>query len=156
MRQILPGARCLVPLLILCLNGAASVEKSKSCQSSTVDAWGPEQASKARAFLVNLQSVVKAEDKEKLTSMLAYPVNVFEGDRKSTIRDRADFLRRYRKILTPRVKKAVIEQSSDCLFGNWQGAMIGDGAIWFREKPSNGRFQIIAFNLGRTSDARKP
>ena len=38
----------------------------------------------------------------------------------------------YLEIVTPEVQRAISEQEPDKLFANEGGAMIGNGAVWFR------------------------
>ncbi len=116
----------------------------QGCDSSTVDAFGPQAAARARAFLAELQAAVTADDKRKVAFMTAYPLRVFSENRKRIIRNRSEFLASYNEIFTPSVKESVIKQSAACLFGNWQGAMAGRGAVWFQE--SDGVFKIITVN----------
>ena len=106
-----------------------------ACDNSTVaDAWGPEFASQARAFLAELQHVVRSNDKTKFSSLVQYPVHVFEGNHGTEIATPAGLIRRYTSIMTPALKRAVLTQSSECLFGNGQGAMVGGGRIWFQRQ----------------------
>ena len=44
------------------------------------------------------------------------------------------------------VREAILKQSQECLFGNDQGVMIGNGQIWFQPEPS-GKMKIITINL---------
>ena len=39
--------------------------------------------------------------------------------------------RNYRRIFTARVRNAILRQRFEKVFGNYQGVMIGDGAVWF-------------------------
>ena len=118
----------------------------KACQGSTVDAWGQSEAAKARAFLTELKTLVRAGDRAKLSAVVAYPLNVYATGSKRVIHNRAEFLHSYSALITDRVGKAVLEQSSECLFGRDVGAMVGNGELWFAEQ-QGGSYRIISINL---------
>jgi hypothetical protein len=43
------------------------------------------------------------------------------------------------------VRQAIGQQSAKCLFGNYQGAMIGNGEVWFSQQQRGG-MKIITVN----------
>ena len=79
--------------------------------------------------------------------MIEYPLRVFSGRETHLVRNRAEFLTMYEKLFTMHIKDVIETESLACVFGNWQGAMIGEGEIWFREQ-SDGHFKIVSINLG--------
>jgi len=125
--------------------GAQTTPDSGACKGSTVDLQGADFAQKSRTFLSELQSAVKAEDKAKVAAMISYPLLVIRGDRKTHVKTKAEFLNQYAVIFDAHVRQAIAQQSSNCLFGNYQGAMIGDGEVWFREQ-QNGTMKIVTVN----------
>ncbi|MGD0932708.1 MAG: hypothetical protein ABR902_18840 [Candidatus Korobacteraceae bacterium] len=149
--QIRISGAHLVGLLLLVWTAlpvrAQTTSDSQACKGSTVDLEGTAFAQKSRAFLMQLQSVVKTDDKAKLAAMISYPLLVIHGGRKTHIKTKAEFLSQYETIFDGPVRRAIAQQSAKCLFGNYQGAMIGDGEVWFREQP-NGTMKIITVNLG--------
>lgn len=149
--RFLMKAGCFAMLFLVVGSAGAFSDKqnatTSTCENSTVDdAWGPEFASQARFFLAELQRTVRRNDKLKFSSLVQYPVRVFEGNHPSEIATPAALLRRYRSIMTPEMKRVILTQSSECLFANGQGVMIGDGQIWF-QKQFGGRMKIITLNL---------
>ena len=118
---------------------------SEACKGSTVDLQGADVAQKSRAFLSELQNAVKAEDKAKVAAMISYPLLVIRGSRKAHIKTKAEFLGQYAAIFDAHVRQAIAQQSAKCLFGNYQGAMIGDGEVWFREQ-QHGTMKIVTVN----------
>ena len=149
----------IVVTLLICVQQLAPrcPAQSKSipnCGNSTVaDAYGPAFASRSEAFLARLQSIVRANDKAKFTNLVHYPIQVSWGSRDITIKDRSDFIRNYRLILTPELKKAILFQNPKCLFANEQGVMIGHGQLWFYEEPDKS-MKIITITLGFPSSGR--
>jgi hypothetical protein len=124
---------------------AQSTPDSEACKGSTVDLQGADFAQKSRTFLSELQNAVKAEDKAKVAAMISYPLLVIDGSRKTHIKTKAEFLNQYDAIFEAHVRQAIARQSAKCLFGNYQGAMIGDGEVWFREQ-QNGTMKIVTVN----------
>lgn len=78
--------------------------------------------------------------------MVAYPVLLIDSRGKSRVRAPATVVQRYSAIMAPEMRRVILGQSSACLFANDQGAMIGNGQIWF-EQQANGEFKIITINL---------
>lgn len=118
---------------------------SPACQGSTIDLQGEEVAEKSRAFLAKLQSAVSKDDKAEVASMVSYPLLVIHANKKAHIRTEAQFVSRYESIFDEHVRSAIAKQSSQCLFGNYQGTMIGGGEIWYREQP-NGKMKVVTVN----------
>lgn len=135
-------------LLLLCapvaLHGQTAPAK-QACQGSTVDLQGEEVAQKSRAFLAELQAAVSDGDKTKVAGMISYPLLLIHGSTKTHIRTEAQFLSRYDSIFDAHVRQAIAQQLAKCLFGNYQGTMIGDGEVWYREQES-GAMKIVTVN----------
>lgn len=125
--------------------GAQTTPDSQACNGSTVDLQGADFAQKSRTFLSELQNAAKADDKAKVAAMISYPLLMIHGSRKTHIKTKAEFLGQYEAIFDAHVRQAIAQQSVKCLFGNYQGAMIGDGEVWFREQP-NGTMKIVTIN----------
>jgi hypothetical protein len=146
MRFIIRGfAAALVCGLLSLQPLYAQAAADEKCEGSTVDTQGPKTARAARAFLAELQAAVQANDKEKIAGMISYPLNFIHDGRRSRIRDKQTFLARYNNIFTEHIRKTILRQSAHCLFGNYQGEMIGDGEVWFSEM-DNGSVKIITVN----------
>jgi hypothetical protein len=124
---------------------AQTTPDSEACKGSTVDLQGADLAQKSRAFLTELQNAVKAEDKAKVAAMISYPLLVIHGSLRTRIKTKAEFLGQYEAIFDAHVRQTIAQQSAKCLFGNYQGAMIGDGEVWFREQP-NRTMKIVTVN----------
>jgi len=131
---------------------AQTTPDSQACKGSTVDLQGADFAQKSRAFLSDLQDAVKSEDKAKVAAMISYPLLVIHGDRKTRVKTKVEFLNQYETIFDAHVRQAIAQQSAKCLFGNYQGAMIGDGEVWFRERP-NGTMKIVTVNSSVVSNS---
>jgi hypothetical protein len=135
----------LLALALVLPTSAQSTQDPQACPGSTVDLQGAEVAKKSRAFLAELQSAVSSGNKNKVAAMVSYPLLVIHGSRKTRIKTKAIFLSNYDTIFDQHVRKAVAQQTSKCLFGNYQGAMIGNGEVWFSEQ-ANGTMKIISVN----------
>jgi hypothetical protein len=125
---------------------AQSTVGTQACQGSTVDAQGEDVARKSRAFLAELQAAESKGDKARVATMVSYPLLVNHGSSRMRIRTKAQFLSQYDAIFTKHIHQAIAQQTAKCLFGNYQGAMIGDGEVWFSEQPG-GAWKIISVNL---------
>lgn len=94
-------------------------------------------------WLARLRSHVVAGDREAVADAVQFPLS------NPPVADRAAFLERYEAIVTPSVVRALVEQDLHEVWRNYQGAMVGDGQVWFREVTADEgppRFAIVAIN----------
>jgi hypothetical protein len=136
------------PLLLSCFAATAQAQDtsdSQACPGSTVDSQGADVARRARALLAELQTAVNEGDKTKGASTISYPLMVIHGSRKASIKTKAEFLSKYDTIFDQNIRRAIAQQSAKCLFGNYQGNMIGNGEVWFSEQ-QHGAMKIITVN----------
>ena len=137
-------------LLLLCASVASSAQTTpakQDCPGSTVDLQGEEIARKSRTFLAELQAAVSQGDKTIVAGMISYPLLVIHSSSKARVRTEAQFLSQYDNIFDAHVRQAIAQQTDKCLFGNYQGTMIGDGEVWYREQES-GAMKIVTVNTG--------
>ena len=113
---------------------APSASKQKDARAVAEREAEPDDASTNvayRRFLSSLQSAVRADNRRAVANLASLPLRVnFDGGA-WTYRDRQSIERDFDRIFTPRVKQAILSQRADRLFTNYQGAMIGDGQVWF-------------------------
>lgn len=84
-------------------------------------------------FLLEIQDSVRTNNKEKLASLVYYPIIIyrFDGNNNREIQNTEEFIANYEKIVTPEWKDIILSQEPAKLFTNWQGAMISRGELWF-------------------------
>jgi hypothetical protein len=90
-------------------------------------------ASEVIDFLLEIQNSIRTNDKEKLASLVYYPITIyqFEGNNDKEIQNAEEFIANYEKIVTPEWKDIILSQEPAGLFTNWQGIMISRGELWF-------------------------
>ena len=119
-------------------------------RSSSAKAVSPERA--YGAFLSRLQSAMRSSDRRGVTALISFPLRVNGAGGPRLYRDARSVERDFDRIFTPRVKQAIARQRADQLFVRDQGAMIGDGEIWFDNSCPNsscsppGPVRIYAIN----------
>jgi hypothetical protein len=91
-----------------------------------------------KKIIRKLQVWVRDNQVDSISGYLVYPM------RNPGIKDKSDFKLNYRDYITEGVKAALADQRLNQVFRNEQGAMIGQGQMWFRQKDNN--IQIIAIN----------
>jgi hypothetical protein len=144
--------RRFLPLLFLVAIPFASVSlhaqaDAAPCKSSTVDqVLPPKDAAAARAFLVELQTALAANDKAKIATMVSYPMSQIHNGKPVRIGNAASFLQNFDRIFTPNVRAAVARQTPRCLFGNALGVVVNNGEVWFTQHSAGGEFKIITVN----------
>lgn len=90
-----------------------------------------------RLFLQDLQRAVRAGDRERVLRLVDYPLRVHVLNRdetnstRRTYRNAAAVRAHYRAIFTPAVRRTILTQRYDAVWGNSYGMVIGLGTIWF-------------------------
>lgn len=83
-------------------------------------------------FLLVIQDSLRTDNREKLASLIYYPIKISLLDESELeIKNATEFLANYEKIVIPEWKDLVLTQVPDELFSNWQGAMVHRGELWF-------------------------
>ena len=113
--------RALLSLLILLLAAPAAAQPPD---------WVLQDRAYA-AFLTDLQAAVRRGDRRAVSGLVRYPLRVNSNGRARFYRSPAAVRRDYALIFTPRVRRAILAQRFEALFGRDEGVMIGNGEIWF-------------------------
>ncbi|HVF57533.1 MAG TPA: hypothetical protein VM934_15365 [Pyrinomonadaceae bacterium] len=133
----------LLMLLALSLSSAAA---GPSRQEGKYSVAGIDDERAVEKFLADLQEAVAQDDRARVASMLSYPLTLHSGKRRTVLRRKSDLLKKYGVVFNRKVKDALAKQKASELFANWQGVMIGDGAIWFGEVGGAGQLKVVAVN----------
>jgi len=70
---------------------------------------------------------VKADDRQKVA--IQYPLRVNAHKRYRLVRSGSEFVGDYKRLFTSAIVNTIEKQLPECLFANWQGVMIGHGAV---------------------------
>jgi len=104
------------------------------------------------AFIAELQTAIRDDNKDWLAGHLHLPVNYF-GKTKQVISSKDWFLKHYATVIGPELKANVLKQDPNSYFKNYQGVMVGDGGrnIWLDDFGDEGAgvpasFEIITIN----------
>lgn len=126
------------------------------CQGDTVDNLGPKIAAESRAFLSQLKSAISHNEKAKVSQMIKFPLRVNTPRRHLLVANGQEFRDQYSQIITEAIKAKIVDaKSSMCLFANFQGFMVGNGEVWFKEvTPSV--FKIVTINVDVDFVPQKP
>jgi len=114
----------LLTILFLALAGTTSMlgspqsDKASKCGGSTVEEFSPSLGPKAKAFLASLTTAVKAGDRQKVSTMIQYPLNVNADRGHRLVRSSFEFVKDYDRLFTPAIVKAIEKQVPECLFAN--------------------------------------
>lgn len=93
------------------------------------------------AFLQKAKQAIKTDNIKDVGKIFSFPFRCNFCITPQIIKSKREFARRYKEILTPSIKAAILKAELDKLFVNYQGVMIANGEIWF--DPTRG---IIALN----------
>ena len=104
------------------------------------------------AFVRRLQARIRANDRGAVARLVALPLRVNGPGGPRTYRDRRSVERDFDQIFTARVRQAVLSQRPTDILVRDQGAMIGNGELWFNRTCPNaacnppGSLRITAVN----------
>ena len=90
-----------------------------------------------KLFIKQLQQWTITNDKEKLASVIKYPIN-------KTIKTKEELIANYDAVFTKQVQLSFATVNFNQLFRNAQGVMTNGGKVWIGQKGK--AFQIIAIN----------
>ena len=98
-------------------------------------------------FAARIQTYIKSSDKENLSQLISYPLTVKIDGKKTQIANKEDFVSNYDKIITSKLKNAIISTYPANMFANYQGVLFGSGSynIWINEN-SKSDLTIISIN----------
>jgi len=85
---------------------------------------------KYQAVINAYQKAVADGDKEGVAALVDYPLAVTIDGKQTSIKDAADFVRNYDKIVTPAVAGVIKAQKYSELMVNGKGVMFGSGETW--------------------------
>ncbi|MEM0950463.1 MAG: lysozyme inhibitor LprI family protein [Pseudomonadota bacterium] len=113
---------------------------------------GMESPDAVRAFLDTLKKISATDDRARFASLVSYPFHLYDaGKVTATYQDATAFLKDYDRIMTKPVRDAIAEAHYADLFVNYQGAMLGNGQVWFygfgeEDEDSGNDILIVAIN----------
>ncbi|HEX3423323.1 MAG TPA: hypothetical protein VHS33_07985 [Sphingomicrobium sp.] len=105
-----------------------------------------------RRFLPELQAALRSKDRRPLINLVSLPLRVNFAGHPRLYRNRQSVERDFSRIFTAKVRLAVLKQKRGSLFVRDQGAMVGDGELWFSETCRDSRcsdfgpVRIVAVN----------
>lgn len=102
--------------------------------------------SSAEKFAETFKAYVKSGNSAKIASMINYPVHVSYNGKRTVIKTKKDFAKKYPLIFKGKFKDTIISTPSMHMFSNYQGVMFGSGMynVWFL--PINGKLLIAGIN----------
>lgn len=90
-----------------------------------------------KLFIKQLQQLIITNDKEKIASLIKYPIN-------KTIKSKAELVANYDAVFTKEVQLSFATVNFNQIFRNVHGVMTNGGKVWIGQKGKE--FQIIAIN----------
>lgn len=128
---VVTGSRIAEPNVPSSQHGALAAKRAADALKvvSPSEAYGK--------FLPRLQGAIRSGDRRTVSSMIQYPLRVNAVGGARIYSDRKSVEMDFDRIFTPRVKSAILAQQPDRLFVRDQGAMIGDGEVWFDQTCRN-------------------
>jgi hypothetical protein len=89
-----------------------------------------------KQFIIQFKKWVRTDNTSEIAAHIRFPLK--------KVKTADEFKKQYAQIFTQQHKDAVAKQRLDRIFRNVDGAMLGDGLIWF--VPSDKKYSIIAIN----------
>lgn len=89
-----------------------------------------------KRFIIKFKEWVKTDEVDSIVAHIDFPLEPYKTP--------ADFRQKYPEIFDEKLKAIVEQQRLDRIFRNADGAMLGDGEIWFNSTDKG--YRIIAIN----------
>jgi hypothetical protein len=130
-RYFIKKVICLLNCILQTSACIANTTEQKQCQDNQVE------YSVAKEFAQSLKVALAKDDKDFIADKVSYPLRIHSQTNKKQhfylIAHKEDFLKRYSMLFPQAIKTRIIKDNT--LFCNYQGAMLGNGAIWFETQP---------------------
>lgn len=129
-------------------SGLASEKSRPANQEHTTNRYevaGITNPAAFEAFFAKLQDAVKKDDAKEVAKYVRYPLRVNKDGKSRFIQDEQQFLEEYDRIITGKVKEALLHQKIADAFVNDQGVMVGNGEMWLGEYSK--RYVVFAINV---------
>ena len=131
-RKVTIAAAVGVGGLAIWLTFGSALAGAQSEVDNQFEMAGIDDPKDARSFLKHLKAAVQNEDHAALAALVHYPLAMYDNGKVIRIyRSRNALLKNFNAVFTPKVLKAIRDAKFETLFVRDQGAMIGDGEIWF-------------------------
>ncbi|MFF2089781.1 hypothetical protein [Paenibacillus sp. NPDC058174] len=79
-----------------------------------------------------------------MADSMAFPLKVNHNGKSIEIKSKKEFIAKYNKIMTPKIKKKLLAQKADKVLVNWKGVMVGDGELWIGQTGKH--IKVFALN----------
>jgi hypothetical protein len=135
----------------------AGTKEGSAQNKNKYEVAGIDDADALEKFVAQLQGYLSKDDKEKIASLISYPIKVrLDGKTANTIKNKQEFINNYDKVFYPEYKAAMISGPNKDLFVRDQGVMLEPktegvgGNLWIGPAELNSKdFRIIAINNDR-------
>jgi hypothetical protein len=95
---------------------------------------GFDNANEVREFLQNLQHAEARDDREAMVALVRFPFASYShGEARKRYESKEALLADFDSVLTAQVRAQIRAARFETLFFNYQGAMIGNGEVWFNK-----------------------
>ncbi len=81
-------------------------------------------------FVTDLQKSIRGDNQVWIANHIFYPIKVTLDGQIREIKNRAEFMRHYREIVTCQVRNAILNENPGKLTNSSAGLMLGHGEIW--------------------------
>ena len=108
---------------------SASTSAAEQAVNDSIDSNLGDHA-RYQAVIQALQAAVAADDAAKVAALVQYPISVDIGGKKTILKTEQDFVARYQELMTPDIRKAIVDTKYGDLFVNYKGVMFGSGQVW--------------------------
>lgn len=95
------------------------------------------------ALFRRLNKALAVDDRPSVVALIRFPLQV-NGGRSERISTPAELLKRYQHVLTPGVRRALLQASPEAVFCTSEGATASDGTVW--ASTNGGRTAIDVVN----------
>ena len=98
----------------------------------------------AKDFVAKMRSAAHKNDRSALVALVRFPFTTYDNGRpKVTYHRPQELLRDFNWVFTAKVLKAMRQAEYSRLFVNAQGAMIGNGEVWFDQQQDGVKIKAI-------------
>lgn len=109
-----------------------------------IEIYEDETSNKAIRFAKNVQEYVRTDNREALASVIRFPIDLYVGDERMTLRERKDFIEHYDDIVHASFRQPLYYADTEWLDADARGYSLWE-LFWF-EDTGDRKFMIYKIN----------
>jgi hypothetical protein len=119
-------------LILLCafFLRLAPITLAQSGNCTKIDGSSRPECPRAIEFFRELRTALQSGDRDKVISLVHFPLKVRIHHKPAEIRDKAQLVDHFNEVFDSGIGCSMIQARDEDVWGNWRGFTVGTGSVW--------------------------